>query len=66
MVLVTANVSGGTSPFSYSWSGSNINPVNAGTVNANPSVAGTYIYVVTVTDALLVALHPLGAVTVRL
>ncbi len=50
-VNLTANVTGGTLPFTYSWNGSNLSPLNTQTATANPSVANSYNYVVTVTDA---------------
>lgn len=48
---LTANVSNGNVPFTYSWSGTNINPTNSQTATVNPNTAGTYTYNVTITDA---------------
>ena len=48
---LTALVAGGTAPYLYSWSGSNIFPVNNQVVTINPGIAGHYNYSVTVTDA---------------
>jgi gliding motility-associated-like protein len=48
----TANVTGGTGPYTYAWSpNSNINAINTQVVTVNPNTAGTYTYTVTVTDA---------------
>ncbi len=47
---LTANITGGTSPFTFAWSGSPISQTNTQTVNVNPNLTGTYIYTVTVTD----------------
>ena len=49
-VNLTANVTGGNGPFSYTWSGSNINPTNTQVVSAHPIGKGVYTYVVTITD----------------
>ena len=48
---LTALVAGGTAPYLYSWSGSNIFPVNNQGATVNPGIAGHYNYSVTVTDA---------------
>lgn len=50
-VVLTANVTGGTGAYTYSWTGSNLSSSNAVSTTANPSVAGTYTYVLQVTDA---------------
>lgn len=44
---LTAQVSGGTAPYSYSWS----NGSNTESTTINPSEAGIYIYTATITDA---------------
>lgn len=46
-VILTANASGGTSPYSYSWSGG---PTNAIRI-VNENMAGNYVHTVTVSDA---------------
>jgi hypothetical protein len=46
-LTLTAQVSGGTAPYSYSWS----NGSSTGSTTINPSQAGTYSYTVTITDA---------------
>ena len=50
-VSLTAGISGGSSPFAYNWSGTNISPTNVSTASANPNLPGSYTYRVTVTDA---------------
>ena len=50
-VVFTANVSGGVAPYTYTWSGTSVSPTTGQVVTANPSVAGTYTYVVSVLDA---------------
>ena len=50
-VVLSADISGGNGPFSYTWSGTNINPVHAQQATANPNTPGTYTYSVTITDA---------------
>ena len=49
-VNLSANVTGGTGPMAYAWSGSNLSPLNAQTATANPNTANSYTYYVTVTD----------------
>ena len=50
-VQYTANITGGTAPYSYHWSGVNISPTNSQVVNASPDTAGVYSYPLVVTDA---------------
>ncbi|MEI6312288.1 MAG: Ig-like domain-containing protein [Bacteroidota bacterium] len=50
-VILTALVSGGTAPLTYSWSGTSVSPTNTTEVTANPSAPGTYTYVLTVSDS---------------
>ncbi|MES2620413.1 MAG: Ig-like domain-containing protein [Bacteroidota bacterium] len=50
-INLQAVVSAGTAPFTYSWSGSNITPTNSQIVAVNPQNAGSYNYIVAVTDA---------------
>ena len=64
-VLFSANVSGGTSPLTYAWSGSNLSATNIQQVTANPGAANTYNYVVTVTDAFNCTTTASSSVTVN-
>jgi hypothetical protein len=50
-VSLTANITGGTAPFTYSWTGTSISPTSSAVATASPNTAGTYSYVVTVTDS---------------
>ena len=49
--VLTANVTGGASPFSYLWTGTSISPTTSSVATVNPSLAGTYTYTILVTDA---------------
>ena len=48
-INLTANVINGT-PTTYSWSGSDISPINSSVATVDPGVAGSYVYGLTVTD----------------
>lgn len=49
-VNLTANITNGTTPFTYSWGGTNITPTNTAVATVNPNTAGSYVYNVSVTD----------------
>ena len=51
-VTLTANATGGVGSYTYSWTGSNLSATTTTSTIANPSVAGTYTYHVTVTDGV--------------
>jgi hypothetical protein len=50
-VNLSANVSGGSPTFEYSWSGNFISPTSSQTATVNPQNTGSYNYSVFVTDA---------------
>jgi len=64
-VLLTANVTGGTSPLTYAWSGSNLSANNTPSVTANPGTPNVYPYVVTVTDGFNCTSTATASVTVN-
>ena len=64
-VNLTANVTGGTLPLSYSWSGSSLSPLNSQTATADPNTPNTYTYFVTVTDGFNCTAIASKAVTVN-
>jgi len=50
-VTLTANPTGGLGGYTYAWTGSNLSLTDSASTIANPSVAGTYIYDLIVTDS---------------
>ena len=64
-ISLTADVSGGSTPFNYAWSGTDISPTNAQAATVNPNSAGSYNYTVTVTDAFNCTASATSTVTVH-
>ena len=64
-VNLSANVSGGSTPYSYSWNGSNISPLTSQTTTANPNSPGLYPYTVVVSDAFNCTATASSSVTVN-
>lgn len=64
--IFTATVSGGTSPFTYSWTGlpTPCNSTNSNTITCTPNNAGTYTITVTVTDVSGATASASGTLTV--
>ena len=64
-VEFTANITGGSAPFTYSWTGTSISPTNTQVVQAYPNNAGLYGYGLIVTDASGCQVSVSRAVTVH-
>lgn len=62
---LTANITGGSPTFSYSWSGTSISPTNSQVVTVNPNVTGTFVYNVTVTDGFNCTASATRSITVN-
>jgi hypothetical protein len=50
-VVFSANITGGTGPYTYTWTGTSITPTSGASATANPQIAGSYSYTLQVTDS---------------
>ena len=64
-VILIANPTGGQGSYTYSWTGSSLSSTNTDSTVANPSVAGTYIYDLIVTDSTGCQIGDTASITVH-